>query len=384
MKHILTLFVFAACALAASSDRPAQVRLERVPNGGIQPQVAVAADGTVHLVYFSGDPMAGDLFYLRSTDGGAGFSKPIRVNSHPGSAIAVGNIRGEHIALGRNGRVHVAWNGSKEAEPKGTNGATPMLYTRLNDAGTAFEPERNVIRNAYGLDGGGALAADQKGNVYVFWHAPAPGTKGEANRGVWVARSTDDGKTFAAETSATNQPTGACGCCGMKAMATPGGDVFALYRSATDTVNRDMYLLASKDGGRTFSDQKIDAWEVGYCVMSSAALTTGHGSTLAAWETKGQIHFGRIDPTTNKIGRIFSAPGDDNKRKHPAMAANANGQTILAWTDGMAWKKGGSLAWQVYDASLQPAGETGHADGVPVWSLLAAFARPDGGFTILY
>src|SRR2546421_11465968 len=134
MKHTLILIVFAACVFGASSDRPGEVRLERVPNGGIQPQIAVAANGTVHLVYFSGEPSAGDLFYANSADGGASFSKAIRVNSHAGSAIAVGNIRGAQVALGRNGRVHVAWNGSKEAKPAGPNGETPMLYTRLNDA----------------------------------------------------------------------------------------------------------------------------------------------------------------------------------------------------------------------------------------------------------
>jgi len=145
-----------------------------------------------------------------------------------------------------------------------------------------------------------------------------------------------------------------------------------------------MYVVASHDRGRTFSDQRIDAWEVGYCVMSSAALAAGQGNTFAAWETRGQIYFGRIDATANKISRISQAPGDGAKRKHPAIAASANCRTIVALTDGMGWKKGGSLAWQVYDAALQRAGETGHRDGVPVWSLIAAFPRPDGGFTILY
>lgn len=381
MRNVLILTAFALSALAATSERPAEVRLQRVPNGGIQPQVAVGANGTVHLIYFSGEPMAGDLFYARSADGGSSFSKPIRVNSHPGSAIAVGNIRGAHIALGRNGRVHVAWNGSKDAEPRGPGGATPMLYSRLNDGGAAFEPERNLIQTAYGLDGGGALAADVQGNVYVFWHAPTPGTKGEGNRRVWVARSTDDGKTFARETPATDQPTGACGCCGMIAVAAQNGDVLALYRSATATVNRDMYLLASHDRGRTFSDQKIDAWEVGYCVMSSAALAPSPAGTLAAWETKGKIHFGRIGASA---GKIYAAPGNGDKRKHPTIAIGSNGRAIVAWTDGMGWKKGGSLAWQVYDATLRPVGETGQGDGVPVWSLIAAFPRADGGFVILY
>ena len=34
------------------------------------------------------------------------------MNSQEGSAIAAGNIRGARIAIGQNGRIHVAWNGS--------------------------------------------------------------------------------------------------------------------------------------------------------------------------------------------------------------------------------------------------------------------------------
>src|SRR5262245_26983337 len=112
---------------AEPADR---VTLLRVPQGGIQPQVAVDAHGTVHLVYYRGDPRQGDLFYARSSDGTT-FSEPIPVNSQPGSAIAAGNIRGAHLAVGKNGRAHVAWMGADKAEPRAPGGAAPMLYTRL-------------------------------------------------------------------------------------------------------------------------------------------------------------------------------------------------------------------------------------------------------------
>jgi hypothetical protein len=46
-----------------------KVELKRVPNRGIQPQVAMDENGTVHLVYFTGDPSQGDLFYAQSKDG---------------------------------------------------------------------------------------------------------------------------------------------------------------------------------------------------------------------------------------------------------------------------------------------------------------------------
>ena len=206
----------ALCALsiharAAEIDPSRKVTLTRVPNGGIQPQVAVDAAGAVHMVYYRGDPGHGDLYYVRSRDGGATFSTPLQVNSQPGSAIAVGNIRGAHIAVGKtvgnNVRVHVAWNGSHSLT--GKMGKEPMWYSRINDAGTAFEPERNVIQMAYGLDGGGSLAADNTGNVYVVWHASAPGTEGEGNRRVWIARSTNDGATFEREKPVWDRATGA-------------------------------------------------------------------------------------------------------------------------------------------------------------------------------
>src|SRR5712692_2605547 len=83
-----------------SNDR---VRLLRLPEGGLQPQTAVDDRGVLHVVYFSGEPAGGNLFYVRSTEA------PVRVNSQPASAIATGTIRGAQLALGRNGRVHVAW-----------------------------------------------------------------------------------------------------------------------------------------------------------------------------------------------------------------------------------------------------------------------------------
>jgi hypothetical protein len=66
------------------------------------------------------------------------------------------------------------------------------------------------------------------------------------------------------------------------------------------------------------------------------------------------------------------------------VAVNGKGETILVWTEGMGWNKGGSLAWQVYDKGGKPTAERGHAAGVPVWSLVAVFVRPDGHFAIVY
>jgi hypothetical protein len=363
------------------------VRLLRVPNGGIQPQVAIDARGVLHLLYFSGESAHGDLYYTRSENRGEAFSAPLRVNSHPGSAMATGNIRGAHIALGKNGRVYAAWNGTYEVDRPGIAKPWmkhPMVFARMNDAGTAFEPERNLIHAAYGLDGGGALAAASAGDVYIFWHAPAPRSEGEANRRVWVARSTDDGQTFAPEKPAFDKPTGACGCCGMSAFVDRHNNVYALYRSASEMIHRDIYLLYSNDRGETFRGTDVAQWNIGACTMSMQDLAQGSAGVLAAWETMGNVFYAFVNPLTGRVSPPVGAPGEARDRKYPSVAGNSRGEILLAWTEGMKWGKGGSVAWQVFDANGDPEGETGYADGVPAWSLVATFAAPDGSFTVVY
>ena len=381
------VFVLAAltCSLAISSSPKAKsapkVELMRVPDSGLQPQTATDAKGTVHLVYFKGNPSAGDLYYARSADGKT-FSSPIRVNSAPGSAVAVGNIRGARLATGRAGKVYVAWNGSQRAA-QANHGRPPMLFTRLNPAGTAFEPERNVIQSAYGIDGGGGLAADRAGHVYVVWHAPSPGTKGESSRLVWVTRSDDDGRTFQPEHVAWTEPTGTCGCCSLNAFATPRGEVYVLFRSARETVHRDMYLLVSKDYARTFSGSDISPWNVGYCVMSSEAFVANSKHVFASWETEKQVHFGTATNSGVLLSQFVVSSAGSNE-KYPALAANHYGDLLVTWTEGMGWKRGGSVHWAVLDNSgKRMAGEAAH-DGVPAWSLVATYSRPDGSFVILY
>jgi hypothetical protein len=388
----------AALALGASltgfgaeKDAQGRVRIYRVSNGGIQPQVALDGRGTLHLVYYTGDARHGNLLYARSKDGGASFSSALAVNEGGGSAIAAGTIRGAQLALGKAGRVHVAWNGSSDAGPlnldSGKPGA-PMLYTRLNDAGQAFEPQRNLMLHSFGLDGGGSIAADKSGNVYAMWHgigeseARGTGKEGEARRRVWVTKSEDDGERFSTETAAWAQETGACGCCGMKSFIDRNGNVFALYRSATESVRRDIYLLSSNDHGRTFQGKLLHKWDINACPMSSMDFAESGNIVVAAWETGGQVYWTRI--TGGGTSDPIPAPGEGKGRKHPRLAVNAKGEVLFVWTEGTGWQTGGSLGYQVYDQRGRPTDEAKRLLGIPTWSFAAAIAAPDGGFSILY
>ncbi len=374
--------LYAAASLAREFDR-SQVKLVRTPDGGIQPQVAVDSAGLVHMVYFKGAENAGDIYYVRQAPDNAGFSEPIRVNVVAGSAIAVGSVRGPQVAVGQGGRVHVVWMGSDKARPRGPGNETSMLYTRLNDAGTSFEPERNVMQYAVGLDGGGSVAADPFGNVYVVWHGN-PDKNGEANRRVWVARSRDGGKTFEREFAANREPTGACGCCALRAFADERGTLYILYRAATQGIHRDMVLLISTDQGRNFRGERIAKWDLNACPLTTAYISESRPDVLLAWQTEEQVYYARLGRGSLMLSDVSTPPGPGRSRKFPAIAGNGRRETLLAWTEGTAWKRGGSLGWQVFDQAGHPTDVRGTAPGVPVWGLVAAYSQRDAGFTIIY
>lgn len=391
---MVPLVIALLCTLLTATVAPLPpdgVVLRRVPGGGIQPKALRDEAGRIHLLYFSGEPSAGDLYYARSTDDGASFTKPLRVNSEVGSAIATGTIRGGQLAVGRNGVPHVAWNGSGKSAVTGPidrstgRAGAQMFYSRGNPAGTAFEPQRGLLQRTLNLDGGGAIAADSAGNIYVAWHGDdaLSAARGEASRGIWIAKSMDGGKSFARETSAWKEPTGACGCCSLELLA-DDDDLFLMYRSATGAIDRDIYVLVSSDRARTFRGARIHPWKVNACPMTSMSLAASDNRLLGAWETEGKVFLGDLDRQRPKVVNMVQPAPSSTTMKHPRIAVNSKRDSLLAWAEGTGWSRGGSLAWQVFDAQGRPTAVSGRAPGLPVWSFPAVVSRRDGGFVILY
>ncbi len=170
----------------------------------------------------------------------------------------------------------------------------------------------------------------------------------------------------------------------MRAFADSQGTLYILFRAATEAVERDMTLLVSRNHGKSFEATRVYPWHLNACPMTTAAVTQGPDGVEVAWETAGQVYYGRLNSGSLRVVPVVAAPGQGNNRKHPVLAEDAQGETLLAWTEDTGWNKGGSLAWQVFDRAGHPTEVRGHADGVPVWGLPAVFALPDGQFTIIY
>ncbi|MBN8422491.1 MAG: exo-alpha-sialidase [Verrucomicrobia bacterium] len=369
MKKLLSLLLL----LTVLAHGAEEVRFERVPEGGVQPQLATSRDGTLHLVYLTGDPRSGDVRYVTKRSGAANWSEPRTLNSTPATAVAAGTIRGAQIAVGKDDSLHVVWNGPGEK-----NQPAPLFYTRSLNHGGTFEKQRDLRADTQGLDGGASIAASAKGEVYIVWHgAPAGAAPGEINRRVFVLQSKDNGGTFSKPRIANGDDPGVCACCSLKTFVSPTGELITLYRAARSMAQRDITLMTSTDGGVTFRHRNVGPWAINACPMSSASVIAAGAKTRAAWEAEGKVYTALLDETSAALAV------SEDKARHPALAVNAKGETLVAWSVGTGWQKGGQLGWLVLDSSGKATGERGIKPGVPVWGFSAAYAEGDQ-FVILY
>ena len=229
-----------------------------------------------------------------------------------------------------------------------------------------------------GLAGGGAPAAAPAGCVYVVVRAREPGDVGEARRSVYVARSDDDGATFATGRRVLPEPSGVCACCALTARVDGAGRLVILYRQAWQTFERGMNLLTSGDGGETFQLSKLDDWKLAACPMSVSALVASRTGVLGAWENGGQIFWGTPG------GEVRPLPGRGGTRKGPSLAVNAHGETLVAWTENTSFAGGGDVVWQVFGADGHATEAAGRRNDLPPHGWIAAASKPDGGFVVLY
>ncbi len=348
----------------------APVATLRIPEGGGMPRAVVDVEGTLHVVYADRGGSRVDLFHVTREAGATGWSKPRQVNSRALSVTGLGPIDGAQLALGPDGRLHVVW---MRSEPPA------FFYTRSLADGSGFEPQRELPADEPGsVEAGPAVAADDGGNVYVFWHA---GAFDDARRSVFLATSRDGGETFEPARRVSPASAGACACCGLAAAIDARGAVHVSYRGAGDNVRRGQRLLTSTDHGRTFADRLVQPWELGACPVSTTSLFAGPGGLTVAWETQGQVHFAGID----RLDAVRAPPGEARfRRKNPVVAVGPGGDTLLAWGDGPGFSFGGSLHWQVFDAAGRPVGESGGGTGTIIEGSTVAAVVQEGRFLVVF
>jgi len=93
---------------------------------GFDPEIAIGGDGAINLAWEDSRSGTGEIFYSRSSDGGATFSTPRKLSA------AAGEASDPQIAIDRQGRISVAW---VEEQPAG---GTRIMISRRAESVEAF------------------------------------------------------------------------------------------------------------------------------------------------------------------------------------------------------------------------------------------------------
>lgn len=285
-------------ATTAARLKPEPVQLSAEGVDAAEPVTAVAPDGNFYVAWVNHEAKSqADVMLARFDGQGKPAGAPVRVNPQAGNATA---WRGDQpsVAVAAKGTVYVVWTTRVEANgKKGTD-----LYLSVSDnLGQTFAAPVKInddkLPAAHGMH---SLAVAGDGRIYVSWldernvQAPKPSTKAdghhmESNRELFIADSTDGGRTFSRNRKVAAD---ACPCCKTALAVANDGTVYVSWRHVLPGNFRHIAVTSSSDAGATFSKPVIvsdDKWVLQGCPVSGPSLSLGEdGALKVLWYAAGE------------------------------------------------------------------------------------------------
>jgi hypothetical protein len=245
------------------------------PGDNLKPFVFVRPGGGVYLAWAQRLKETSAVYFARSTDG-VRFSAPLRLSAEE-MQLDLGAESGPQVAADGKGNVYVVWTAGSRPAPRpkraasagsaGGHGAhrhpsrpgnLSIYLAGSTDDGKSFSAPRQVNDGPSGPERRfPTLTVDSKGSVFVAWldkrkqTAERPGYSR-----VYLARSTDGGRTFRANQDITGNPVDPiCHCCKLALASHPTEGLYVAFRNDCSDL-RDIFLVHSRDGGEQFSAQE--------------------------------------------------------------------------------------------------------------------------------
>jgi len=241
---------------------------------GQQPQISVDDKGVVRVVFGLRD----EIFCATSIDEGTTFTKPVLVAKVPD--MHLGMSRGPQIA-----------SSAKYSVITAIDKAGNIHWFRLNNSSKVWT-NMGVVNDLKGSapEGLMALTADKKDNFYTVWLDTRTGGNNQIYFSSISAKAVDWSKNYLAYRS----PDGhVCECCKPN-IAVQGSTVAIMFRNWLSG-SRDLYLIKSPDGGKSFTAaQKLgsDTWKLNGCPMDGGGIIAGQNNIIrTTWQRKGVVYY---------------------------------------------------------------------------------------------
>jgi len=341
MLSAVGLYILSPCALA---DWSAAKRITWTSGGSSHPAIAVDSEETIHVVWQDSTPGNLEIYYKKSTDGGATWSRSKRITWSSSYSYDPA------IAIDSNDVIHVVWRDD-------TPGNWEIYHKKSTDNGASWSSSKRITWTS-GESSGPALAVDSNRIVHVVWHDFTPG-----NYEVYYRRSTDGGATW----NPVQRLTWTSEYSADPNIAIDSANaIHVVYRDNTPG-NEEIYYKKSSNTGKTWSPAKRLTWTSGWSQYATLAIEGGGG-----------IHLVWDDPTSGN-------PEVYHKRSQDGGATWSPIQR-LTWTSGgsyepdMAIDSAGHVrvVWEDYTPGLPDIYHKSSPDGGTTWSAVERITWTSG------
>lgn len=339
-----------------------------------------------------------NLYVAVSTDGGASFSAPLRVNREDNEVwgFAVSRPR---VAYGPGGTLHIAYP-ANETQARIGKPVLTTRYTRSTDGGANFEVPRRLSTVtdadlAHVIHGGfasvaafGTMGVAPNGDVHLVWIDTRDMKSGTDNASIYGTVSRDDGRTFTPDR--VEAAGDVCPCCQLTLAFDGASRPWLGSRRVTPEGIRTSTVAHAEAGGGAFGTRVSTGgtpWKIDGCPLKPTVLAVRGDTVYTA------AHNGAENPA----GVMLAASRDGGASFEPAYAAHpgalvsdapaialaAGDRAVVAWhakTDGPR-----HVFYRTLDATGQPLGAPGElASGDETAQNPALASRPDGRVQIAW
>ena len=313
IKLVMVLIGSLVFARTALADWSAVRRITWTSGDSYYPAIAVDSSGYLHVVWNDGTPGNAEIYYKRSTNGGASWSSNQRL-----TWTATGSYDAD-IAVDSSGGVHVVWQ-------QYASGIEEIYYKRSTDGGTSWLPSQRLTWTSAASELP-AIAVDGVDRIHVVWDDYTPGYPD-----IYYRRSVTGGASW----TATQRLTWTSGFSSFPAIAcSPAGHLHVVLHDYMPG-NFEIYYLAGSNGGTTWSSPRRLTWNSG---NSFAPAIAAHSSGLlhVVWRdnTPGmdEIYYKNSPDggaTWISAKRLTWTPGSSYD---PVIKLGFSGQLHVVWDD---------------------------------------------------
>jgi hypothetical protein len=344
MARSTALFALAVLIPACGGDAPgggsefspARVVSQETENGATPMFLATSrGDRVVAWVSAPGGGPDGSL-HVSVTPAGAAEPLPTVTVRDPLGAIEAHGEAPPQLTADSAGALSALYAVGKEVPGKRWP-VSALRFVRSTDQGRTWsDPVTVNDGDEFGSHNFHALTAAPDGSLLATWLEAR-----EGKSGVWMSRSTDGGKTWAANQAIYSEPT--CPCCRTSVAIAGDGAIYVAWRAILPGDVRDVVVTRSDDGGASWTAPvraRSDEWVYPGCPHAGPSLKVdARGMVHVGWWTGKEGEAGVYYARSEDKGKTFTAQpiavGDRALPAHVQLALASDGGILVAWDDGL-------------------------------------------------